>query len=236
LLYVVLRRSEAAIAFPLQTCFRNLVTFKSAVKRSPLNRASVQNLVHHVMKAIPNTLLALVPTIAASIRSDSEQEAIMSVEVLAHLYTAGASRKLDASPAILQHLIAASKCLRMAVRLKVVNACSELIKSGCDPNDEEGIKECLSDRVLDPEATVRAAAIKGLGALCTARGAGYGWNILSVIAARLRDSVFEVRDVVRAPAASSSYWPRESSAFVRFINIIRWLWSSPSIYPSLPRL
>jgi hypothetical protein len=202
------------LSLPLQTHIRNAIVFddvfasdgRRAAAASPSSAcAALQTLVRHLLVSCPQITVELVPNITAGLDSSKPREAVMAAEFLSLLLAAPLPGDTIVAASALAELLRASASPLAELRVKVANVLPTAARSGAVANARAQCQQALRARLLDAEGSVRAAAVRGLGAVLAGGdggGSGGADDDLDALTERLKDSVPEVRAAVRVAAAA----------------------------------
>lgn len=198
----------------LQTRVQNLVAFESSSsQRKLLQPDSMLTLLKNLIIAVPRSMGALTPRIAPFLSTGADREAVMAADLL-QMQLNAPSMPTDMRVDILSKLLDAVASGSEAVRLRITTALPEITQAAMELPVEAGgqprIVDALMQRLLDPGAAVRVAAVRGLGHLCTRTSddelslridgqveSNPRAKMLQGMVERLRDCVVDVREAVR---------------------------------------
>jgi HEAT repeat associated with sister chromatid cohesion len=192
---------------PLQTHIRNAIAFdrafasdgRRAAASASASCSAVQTLVRHLLVAMPKVMLELVPNITAGLDSDTAGEAVMAAEFLSLLLVTPLPGDDSVAATALQQLLRAAASPLAELRVKVAHVLPVAARCGAVHGVQRLCRRALQARLLDAEASVRAAAVRGLGSLLGGCNSFLpDENELEALIERLKDSVPEVRLAVRA--------------------------------------
>lgn len=198
---------------PLQTRVQNLIAFESATPQRTLAQvSSVPTLLRNLTVAVPKSMAALTPQIIPLLATGSDREAVMAADLL-QMQLSAPSMPVGMRIDVFNKLLDAAATANEAVRLRIVASLPEMASSAEQlPSSAGGPSRAAStllERLFDPAAGVRVAAVRGLGELCTTANSEHALGLddriesnvriemLHGMAGRLRDSVHDVREAVR---------------------------------------
>jgi hypothetical protein len=201
-LYRVIRQAAEAVVPRLQSHIRNTIsyTLRLSNKRSDKmpSHASLRNLVHHMSSTVPDSLVSLASDVTRSLHRDSENQAILAVDMLALLLAPEAKLHRNEEAHILQHILSANEALGMpALRLKISNLLPGIAADCSQPGEHSRCLRALEGRLLDADAGVRLAAVRGVGEMALVAPAQDSATTLDKLLERLRDVAESVRIMVR---------------------------------------
>lgn len=200
----------------LQTRVQNLIAYESATPQRTLAKtSSVPTLLQNLTMAVPNSMAALTPQISPLLATGSDREAVMAADLL-QMQLSSESIPVGMRMAILDRLLDAAASGNEPVRLRIVAALPDIAAAAeqlpASASGPSSVAQALLQRLLDPAAGVRVAAVRGLGELCSKAGgelslgandvieSGIRIKMLQGLLGRLRDCALDVREAVRSIA------------------------------------
>ena len=184
---------------PLQAHVRKLATFASSLTSKPAREhIALQNLVHHIAIATPDTLRDILPTLLQAVDGGAAASATLAIDVLAVLLTAPSVRRDTAlHRSIVGGLLGAAEGSDEALRQKITNTLPHLVAACVHGHGRGKCEAPLRTRVLDGAASVRVAAVRAVGVVATEVPAADTGPWLNLLVLRLKDTSEDVRSMVR---------------------------------------
>lgn len=204
----------------LQTRVQNMISFESTTQKRALAKPeSIPILMRNLVIAIPDSMAALTPRITPLLASGTDREAVMAADLL-QMQLSAPSMPIEMRVDILTKLLDAVATGSEPVRLRITSALQEVAAAAMQlPAAAAGhsrVVAALRQRLLDPAAAVRVAAVRGLGELCVRAGdhsslqldsdieSNTRTKMIQGLVERLRDCVIDVREAVRIPLSCVS--------------------------------